>query len=118
MKGILSIVFLSLLIVQDNFTFTNENQKVILSIDNNAKTLTWEKNSIIKLRVENIDTKKMTMSAKGIMFMKSDKPTEEVNLSITPKRESFQNDTLNLHIGFKNEKNEFIHHKFLILITK
>jgi hypothetical protein len=118
MKVLFSSILLILLALQDNFTFVNENQKVVLKIDNGIRTLVWGKKSVLNLKVENIDTEKMTMSAPGISFIKSRNPKEEVTLEVVPEREVIENDTLNLHVGFRNKNNEYIHHKFAILITK
>ena len=118
MKVLLSSILLILFAIQDDFTFVNENQKVVLKIDNGVRTLTWGKKSILNLKVENIDTEKMNMSAVGIRFSKSKNPKEEVTLEVVPEREAMENDTLNLHVGFQDKNNEYIHHKFVILITK
>ncbi|OYU82857.1 MAG: hypothetical protein CFE24_13885 [Flavobacterium sp. BFFFF2] len=118
MKVLLSSILLILFAIQDDFTFVNENQKVVLKIDNGVRTLTWGKKSILNLKIENIDLQKMTMSAPGIRFIKSKNPTEEVKLEVTPDREVTEKDTLNLHVGFRNKNNEYIHHRFSIVITK
>lgn len=118
MKVLLSSILLILFAVQDDFTFVSENQKVVLKIDNGIRTVAWGKKSVLNLKVENIDTEKMTMSAPGIRFVKSKNPKEEVTLEVIPEREVIENDTLNLHVGFRGRNNEYIHHKFSILITK
>jgi hypothetical protein len=118
MKILLSSIFLILLAVQDDFTFVSENQKVVLKIDNGVRTVAWGRKSVLNLKIENIDTEKMTMSAPGIRFIKSKNPKEEVTLEVIPEREVIENDTLNLHVGFRDKNNEYVHHKFAILITK
>lgn len=118
MKVLLTSIFLILFAVQDDFTFVSENQKVVLKIDNGARTVAWGKKSVLNLKVENIDTEKMTMSAPGIRFAKSKNPKAEVTLEVIPERHVMENDTLNLHIGFRDKNNEYVHHKFAILITK
>lgn len=118
MKLLLLSIFLVLFATQDDFTFVNENQKVVLKINNGTKTLAWGRKAVLNFKVENIDTKKMTMSAPGIRFIKSNNPKEEVNLEVIPQREVIENDTLNLHMGFRDKNNEYINHKFSILITK
>lgn len=118
MKVLLSSILLILFAVQDDFTFVNENQKIVLKIDNGVRTISWGKKSVLNLKVENIDIKKMTMSAPGIRFINSKNPKEELTLEVIPQRENIENDTLNLNVGFRNKNNEYIHHKFAILITK
>lgn len=118
MKIILTSIFLFFFVLQDDFTFVSENQKVVLKIDNGVRTLTWGKKSILLLTVENIDPKTMSMSAPGIKFTTSKNPKEEVALEIFPEREVMKNDTLNLHVGFRDKHNEYQHHKFAILIKE
>jgi len=117
MKILLPTIFFFLIAVQDDFTFTSRNQKVVLRIDNGNKTLVWGKKSILNIKVENIDTQKMSMSAPGIRFVKSNNPKEEINLEIMPEKDVIENDTLNLFIGFKDKNNEYIDHRFAIFIT-
>lgn len=104
--------------VQDDFTFVHENQKIVLKINNGARTVVWGKKSILHLKVENIDPQKMTMSAPGIRLIKSKNPKEEITLEVIPRREVIENDTLALHIMFQDQKNDYVHHKFAIPITK
>lgn len=118
MKLFLSIIFLAIFTIQDDFTFVKNNQKIVLKVDDGKRNLTWEQKSILHLKIENIDPQKLNMSAPGIRFIKSDNPKEEINLEITPKRDLIENDTLNLNVGFKNSNNDYIHHRFVILIKK
>ena len=118
MKTFLSILFLLVLTIQDDFTFTNDNQKVVLKIDNGSSHLTWGKKSILTLKVENIATEKMSMSAPGLRIIRSDNPKEEINLEITPERNVVKKDTLNLHFRFRDKANNSIYHVFKILIRE
>ena len=118
MKTFLSIIFLLVYTIQDDFTFTNENQKVVLKIDNGSRNLTWGNKSILNLKVENIETQKMSMSAPGIRFIKSANPKEEITLEITPEKNVVGKDTLNLNVGFRDKENNITRHVFKILITQ
>jgi hypothetical protein len=116
MKTFLSIIFLFLFTTQDDFTFTNGNQKVVLKIDNGSSNLTWGKKSLLTLKVENIATEKMSMSAPGLRIIGSENPKEEIHLEITPERNVVKKDTLHLHFRFRDKANNSIYHAFKILI--
>ncbi|MFC7773059.1 hypothetical protein [Flavobacterium sp. GCM10027622] len=118
MKTLFSILFLFLFTVQDNFTFTSENQKVTLKIDGGTRHLTWGKKSVLTLKVANIETEKMSVSAPGIRIIKSANPKEEINLEITPEKSAVVKDTLKLNFRFRNQANNFIYHFFKIAINE
>ena len=102
--------------LQDDFIFVNGTEKVRLKIDEGKKYLEWDKTSTLNIEVENIDPKKLSFSAPGISFKKGEKKDNELNLLITPTKEIFDKDSIYLYLSYKNEKQDFIHHKFSILI--
>ena len=119
MKLLYTILFsiISFLPQTDDFIFKNGNQEIILKIDSGNKNLKWKKTSILNLQLKNINSSKLNMSAPGIRFLKS-KSDNEVNLEITPTKDKFENDSLNLHVGYEDENNSYVHHKFTVLIKE
>ena len=119
MKIFFSILALVIFATQDDFTFISNNRKVVLKIDEGRRNLRWGKKSILNLTLENISPQRLTMSAPGIRFIKSDNSNDEVNLEITPEKGIIENDTLILNIGFRDNNNEnYISHRFVILIRE
>jgi hypothetical protein len=118
MKLSYMILFLVIVLLpqKDEFTFENGNQKIILKIDNGTRNLNWGKTSRLTLQLKNIESQKISMSAPSIKQIKTGENKNEVNLEITPDKELFESDSLNLNVGYKDETNNYIHHKFSILI--
>ena len=119
MKLLFTIVFSILPFLQqtDSFVFKNGNQKIVLKIDNGNRNLSWGKTSVLNLSLKNINPSKLNMSAPGIRYLKS-KRDNEVNLEITPTKDIFKNDSLNLHVGYEDENKSYVHHKFTVLIKE
>ena len=101
---------------QDDFIFTRDNQKVTLKIDNGERNVYWNIPSVLNFKFENIEKEKVMMSAPGISFKKGLSKKDELELEITPKKKLFKNDSLKLNFGYYDQKNEFVHHEFLVLI--
>jgi hypothetical protein len=118
MKLMNMIVFLFIILLpqKDEFTFENGNQKIILKIDNGAKSLKWGKTSRLILQLENIELQKLSVSAPGIKPIRSKKSINELKLEITPEKRLFESDSLSLNVGYKDETDNYILHAFLILI--
>ena len=116
LMSIIMFLFISLLPQKDEFTFENGNQKIILKIDNGTKNLKWGKTSKLILQLENIEPQKLSVSAPGIKPIRSEKNINELKLEITPEKRLFESDSLSLHVGYKDETDNYIHHAFLILI--
>jgi len=100
---------------QDDFIFSHDNQKITLKIDDGKRNLKWKEKSILNLKLENIDSQKMSLSAPGIMFRKTDKKNE-LDVEVTPTKEIFERDSLNLFVSYKDQKDKFVSHKFSIAI--
>lgn len=116
MKLICTLILLLFSYAQQNdFIFSHDNQKIILKIDDGKRNLRWNEMSILNLKLENIDSQKMSFSAPGIKFRKTDKKNE-LDLEVTPAKEIFEKDSLNLFLSYKDQKEQFISHKFSIAI--
>jgi hypothetical protein len=116
LMNIIMFLFITLLPQKDEFTFKNGNQKIILKIDKGAKNLKWGKTSTLILQLENIQPQKLSVSAPGIKPIKSEQNINELKFEINPEKILFESDSLNLHVGYKDETDNYIHHAFLILI--
>lgn len=101
----------------DEFTFQRGNQKLILELSNGKKNLNWNTKTILKLKYENIDPKKMTFSAPGISFLKSDNKNI-TTLSIIPDKKLINNDTLKLFVNGRDINDSVWVHKFKILVRE
>ena len=99
----------------DEFTFQRGNQKLTLELGNGKRILNWNVESTLKLRYENIDPKKMTFSAPGISFLKSDNKNIAV-LRIKPEKNLINNDTLKLLINARDVNDSIWFHEFKIIV--
>ncbi len=102
--------------LQDDFVFVNGNQKISLRINDGERNVYWNNSSTLNLKLENIEKEKITLSAPGIMYKIGQTKNDELDLEITPSKDIFETDTLKLHLSYKNNKNEFVSHKFIVLI--
>ena len=120
MKLLYTIIFSLLFFLpqNDDFIFNNGNQKITLKIDDGKRNLNWGITSILNLKVNNINPLKMNISAPGIKFIKSENDKSEMNLQITPTKEIIEKDSLNLRVSYRDENNEYVSHKFSILIKE
>jgi len=101
---------------RNNLIFQKENQKVILELENGRTYLKWNEKTKLKLKTENIDNRRLSLSAPGLRILKGANEKNESILEITPERKYIENDTLNLFISCRDIKDSTWTHKFKILI--
>lgn len=53
----------------DNFIFQKGNQKVTLEIEDGVQFLKWNKKTKITIKTENIDNRKLSLSAPGLRLL-------------------------------------------------
>lgn len=105
---------------QDNeFVYQREHQKVTLRIEDGIKFLKWNENTKITLNTENIDSRKLSLSAPGLRNIKgaTEENTESI-WEINVSKETIKNDTLKLFISFRNQDDQFWSHQFKIPIKE
>ena len=112
------LVFLLLMsLLQTGFIFTNDTEKITLNIDQGDSHLTWNKTSILRLEMENIDPQKMTISALGIERVNQPEIRNTLMLKVTPNQKNIKEAMLPLHVSYRNEKGKFVSHKFILPIN-
>lgn len=105
---------------QDNeFVYQREHQKVTLRIEDGIKFLKWNENTKITLNTENIDSRKLSLSAPGLRNIKgaTEENTESI-WEINVSKETIKNDTLKLFISCRNQNDQFWSHQFKIPIKE
>lgn len=105
---------------QDNeFVYQREHQKVTLRIEDGIKFLKWNENTKITLNTENIDSRKLSLSAPGLRNIKgaTEENTESI-WEINVSKETIKNDTLKLFISCRNQDDQFWSHQFKIPIKE
>jgi len=101
---------------KNNLIFQKENQKIILELENGKTHLKWDEKTKLKLKTENIDNRRLSISAPGLRFLERANEKNESILEITPERKYIKNDTLNLFVSCRDLKDSIWIHKFKILI--
>ena len=101
---------------KNEFTFQNGKQKIVLSIVSGKNYLQWEEQSVLKLACENIDPKKLSVTAPGLSLVKGADDNNESLWQLTPKRELIKSDTLKLKVWVKNTKKSSWKHTFEIVV--
>ena len=101
---------------ENEFTFQNGKQKIVLSIVSGKDYLQWEEQSVLKLACENIDPKKLSVTAPGLSLLKGADENNESLWQLTPKRELIKSDTLKLKVWVKNTKKSSWKHTFKIVV--
>ena len=115
MKILLSIILILTFTVQDDFTFVNKNEKIILKINDGEKNLTWNNKSILTLELKNIKKENVMVAGTEIEFIRNSNP-KKINLQVTPTKELFENDKLELDVSYFDNKHKYVSHTFLLLI--
>ncbi len=120
------LLFISILIlvgwktIQNNeFVYQIENQKIMLRIESGMNFLRWNEKAKLILNTENIDSRKLSLSALGLRNIKGAtiENTEsiwEINIS----KQTIKNDTLKLFISCRNQDDRFWSHQFKIPIKE
>ncbi|MFC4738378.1 hypothetical protein ACFO3U_00065 [Flavobacterium ponti] len=120
------LLFISILIlvgwktIQNNeFVYQIENQKIMLRIESGMNFLRWNEKAKLILNTENIDSRKLSLSAPGLRNIKGAtiENTEsiwEINIS----KQTIKNDTLKLFISCRNQDDRFWSHQFKIPIKE
>jgi len=101
-----------------DFVFEKGDQKIELELENKINYLTWNKPARIKLKLQNINQKKLTFSGTGISMLTKESNSSELFIKVTPTKEIFKIDTLNLRVTGRDSKDSIWHHKFVILIKE
>lgn len=101
-----------------DFVFERGNQKIELELENGLNYLTWNKTTRLKLKLQNINHKKLTFSGTGISMLVKESNSSELFIKVTPNKEVFETDTLNLRVTGRDSKDSIWHHKFIILIKE
>ena len=115
MKTLLSIILIITFAVQDDFTFTNNKEKIVLKIDDGKKNLTWNTKSMLTLELKNIKKESVMVAGTGIEFVRNSTPNK-INLQITPNKEEFESDKLELDVSYFDNKHKYVTHTFLVLV--
>jgi hypothetical protein len=122
-KKVILILILSFLIVswntlQDNsFVFQKESQKLELKIENGMNYIKWNTKTKFTIKTENIDQKKLMISAPGLRILKpATELTKESLWEITAEKMPDKKDTLTLFLTGRDLKDSVWTHKFKILI--
>ena len=115
---ILSFLIVSWNSLQDNrFVFQKESQKLELKIENGMNYIKWSTRTKFTIKTENIDQKKLMISAPGLRILKpADELTKESLWEITAEKMPDKKDTLTLFLTGRDLKDSVWTHKFKILI--
>ena len=103
----------------NEFVYQRENQKLILRIESGVNFLRWNEKTKLILNTENIDSKKLSLSAPGLRNIKgaTAENTESI-WEINVSKETIKNDTLKLFISCRNQDDKFWSHQFKIPIKE
>ena len=115
MKTLLSIILIFTFAVQDDFTFVNNKEKIILKIDDGKKNLTWNIKSDLTLELKNIKKENVMVAGTEIEFVRNSNPNK-ITLKVTPTKELFESDKMELDVSYFDSKHKYISHTFLLLI--
>ncbi|HSD14377.1 MAG TPA: hypothetical protein VLB74_06990 [Flavobacterium sp.] len=125
-KTIISLKLLFILIfscigwstLQNNpFVFQRDNQKVVLEIENGKEYLIGDIKAKLKLKTENINPQKLSLSAPGLRLLLGANDNNNESLwEILPKKQNIKNDTLILSVVGRDLKDSIWVHKFKILV--
>lgn len=115
---ILSFLIVSWNTLQDNsFVFQKESQKLELKIENGMNYIKWNTKTKFTIKTENIDEKKLMISAPGLRILKpATELTKESLWEITAEKRPDKKDTLTLFLTGRDLKDSVWTHKFKILI--
>ena len=115
---ILSFLIVSWNSLQDNrFVFQKESQKLELKIENGMNYIKCSTRTKFTIKTENIDQKKLMISAPGLRILKpADELTKESLWEITAEKMPDKKDTLTLFLTGRDLKDSVWTHKFKILI--
>lgn len=104
--------------LQDNsFVFQKESQKLQLKIVNGMNYIKWNTKTKFTIKTENIDQKKLMISAPGLRILKpATELTKESLWEITAEKMPDKKDTLTLFLTGRDLKDSVWTHKFKILI--
>ena len=115
MKTFLSIILIITFAVQDDFTFVNNKEKIVLKIDDGKKNLTWNNKSILTLELKNIKKETVMVVGTEIEFVRNSN-SNKINLEVTPNKEVFESDKMELDVSYFDNKQKYVSHTFLLLI--
>ncbi len=115
MKTLLSIILIITFAVQDDFTFVNNKEKIILKIDDGKKNLSWNTKSSLTLDLKNIKKETVMVVGTEIEFVRNSNPNK-ITLKVTPTKELFESDKMELDVSYFDSKKKYISHTFLLLI--
>ena len=115
MKTFLSIILIITFAVQDDFTFVNNKEKIILKIDDGKKNLTWNNKSVLTLELKNIKKETVMVVGTEIEFVRNSNPNK-INLEVTPNKELFESDKMELDVSYFDSKHKYVSHTFLLVI--
>lgn len=101
-----------------DFVFERGDQKIELELGKGVHYLMWNKTTRLKVKLQNIDYKKLSFSGKGISMLSNENSLNELFIKITPTKEVFETDTLNLRVTGRDINDSIWHHKFVILIKE
>ena len=118
LRLILIFVFIGWNTLQDNqFVFQRDNQKIVLEIENGKKYLSFDIKTKLKIKTENINPQKLTLSAPGLKLLKGANANNSESLwEVLPKKQSIKNDTLKLTVASRDLKDSIWVHQFKILV--
>jgi hypothetical protein len=113
-----SILWIGFKTYQDNnLVFQRENQRIEVKFSDGRKYLKWNEKNTFKLKVKNIDLKKLNLSAPGLKLSRgANDVIKESILEITPDKKYNLNDTLILFVNGRDKNDSLWFHKFKILI--
>ena len=112
-----SLISVSWNVIQNpNFIFVRGNQKIELKLENQKENLNWDQTSKIILNLKNIDPQKLSFSGIGISMLRNENSSTQSVLQITPTKEKFEIDTLNLRVVGRDNNDSIWMHKFSIVI--
>lgn len=114
-KTLLSIILIITFAVQDDFTFINNEEKIILKIDDGKKNLTWNTKSDLTLELKNIKKENIMIVGTEIEFVRNSNPNK-ITLKVTPTKDLFESDKMDLDVSYFDSKHKYISHTFSLLI--
>jgi hypothetical protein len=116
---ILAFYTISWALAQDGtFIFQRGNQKVTLETANGKRHLKWNEKTRLTVKCENIDSKKLALSAPGLSLVKGVDANNESLWEILPKKQFINGDTLKLYVSGSDVNDSAWRHTFKIWIIE
>lgn len=82
---------------KQDFEFHYEKESIVLEITTGKSFLELDKETTVKIKLENIDPKTLSSSGQGIKFSKNQDSNQAVSLDIKPTGETIEDDKYCFH---------------------